>query len=238
MAELERHYAAKYQEVDAATIIRAPIREHPRDRFEMAAKMVNRHCGGRLLEVGAGYGNCALSTAELFDEVVLTELTDNRVNVLKSVFTKFPNVRVIKNNLENGLPEFENNFFDTVLLSAVVEHLIDPIQALRELSRVIKPGGVLLVDTPNIAKWTRRIKLLFGYFPSTASLSEGWTCYDRKTATNLHDEGHLHYFTFRSLRKMLIERCGFRTTEVYGYGSLLGRTIPALFSEIFVVAYK
>jgi hypothetical protein len=111
---------------------------------------------------------------------------------------------------------------------------------------VLKKGGILLIGTPNIAKITRRIKLAAGYFTSTASLDEGLLMYDKKTPTDLFDEGHLHYFTYRSLQKMLKDRCGFKEFKHYGYGSfktmkipyIIASGYPSLFSEIFLVAYK
>jgi hypothetical protein len=103
------------------------------------------------------------------------------------------------------------------------------------------------IDTPNVAKYSRRLKLLAGHFPSTSSLDEGLTRYDGEPV-QLHDEGHLHYFTFRSLRRLLLERAGFERVEYLPYaarpaplghriGHALARLSPELFSEVCLVAY-
>ena len=202
--------------------------------------------GGRYLEIGAGSGNIALTLLERHEELVLTELSNNRVKELEKLFKEHKKVNVIQHNIDTTTLDYPNNYFDTVVMVAVIEHLLDPISSLKELSRVLKAGGRLIIDTPNIAKWTRRLKLLFGYFPSTASLDEGLLSYDRKVPTDLYDDGHLHYFTFRSLSKLCVERCGFSKVERLGYGSwdsvrspsLLCRMFPTLFSEVFIVAYK
>lgn len=124
-------------------------------------------------------------------------------------------------------------------MNAVVEHLVDPVGALLTVRRQIAPGGYLLLTTPNIAKWTRRIKLLCGRFPSTASVDEGLLQYDGVTPTVLHDEGHLHYFTYRSLARILLERAGFSRVERLGYGrpAVLARAWPTLFSDVCVRAW-
>ena len=77
---------------------------------------------------------------------------------------------------------------------------------------LLRPGGFVYLDTPNVAKYTRRAKLLFGHFPATASHREGLRRYDGQPAS-LHDEGHLHYFTWRSLTRMLVDHCGFSGVE-------------------------
>ena len=118
---------------------------------------------------------------------------------------------------------------------------------MQRVRRWLRPGGFAFVDTPNVAKWTRRAKLLFGRFPSTASREEGLRTYDGRPV-DLLDEGHLHYFTFSSLTRMLTQRCGFSRVERVPYASaphLVGRRVsyalaclaPGAFSEVCVVAY-
>ena len=136
---------------------------------------------------------------------------------------------------------------DTVILLALVEHLFDPLRAMAGVRRMLRPGGFAVVDTPNVAKYTRRVKLLAGYFPATASHGEGLVTYDGGPV-DLHDEGHLHYFTYRSLEQMLLTRCGFSRVERVPYVTaphLFGRRIdvalarrwPTLFAELCVVAW-
>jgi len=81
---------------------------------------------------------------------------------------------------------------------------------------------------------------MFGYFPSTASLDEGLLMYDCKTSTNLYDEGHLHYFTYRSLKRILLERVGMSEVRIHGYGKpiLLTKFSPKLISDCIVIGIK
>jgi SAM-dependent methyltransferase len=220
----------------------APVRSRrfPSDRLEMTVALASRNAGGRYLEVGAGAGGTVLAVLDRYEELVVTELSEERASGMRMLFEACSNkVRVICGDIENDDLPFADDYFDTVVMTAVIEHLIDPLEVLARMRSLLKPGGRLLLCTPNIGKWTRRIKLLFGYFPSTASLREGLLCYDRQTEAALLDEGHLHYFTFRSLRRACLERAGFSAVEGHGFGgSFLCRMWPALFSDVFLVARK
>jgi len=54
---------------------------------------------------------------------------------------------IVQGNVLN-LP-FKDNYFDCVSLMEVIEHLWDPTQAMKEIARVISPGGKLFLTTPN-----------------------------------------------------------------------------------------
>ena len=56
--------------------------------------------------------------------------------------------RMVKADVSKKLP-FRNNSVDTIVLGGVIEHLENPINSLREMNRVLKPGGVLLIEAPN-----------------------------------------------------------------------------------------
>jgi SAM-dependent methyltransferase len=174
-----------------------------------------------------------------------TELSASRLLGLDRQLTD-PRVRVCELDVEEP-GDAHREAYDAVVLLALIEHLFDPLRAMCAVREMLRPGGFAVVDTPNIAKYTRRLKLLAGHFPSTASHREGLVTYDG-APVDLHDEGHLHYFTYRSLSRMLVERCGFSRIERVPYVTaphLLGRRLdgalarawPELFAELCVVAW-
>jgi 2-polyprenyl-3-methyl-5-hydroxy-6-metoxy-1,4-benzoquinol methylase len=75
---------------------------------------------------------------------------------------------------------YEANFFDYVTMSQVIEHVTDPVQTLRGIARVLKPGGVAILSTPNAGGWGARV---FG---------RRWI--------NWHAPYHLQFFTLQSMR--------------------------------------
>lgn len=67
----------------------------------------------------------------------------------------------IESTIESALPELEDGKFDVVLLISVLEHLWEPLTALENCRRVLRPGGVLLVNVPT---WRGRLFLEFSAF--------------------------------------------------------------------------
>jgi SAM-dependent methyltransferase len=64
-------------------------------------------------------------------------------------------VEVVEGSLESA--EFPADTFDAVILSHVIEHVFEPVSLLRECGRVLKPGGKLIVLTPNTGSFGHRV---------------------------------------------------------------------------------
>ncbi|HUO04682.1 MAG TPA: class I SAM-dependent methyltransferase [Candidatus Binataceae bacterium] len=103
------------------------------------------------LDLSAGDGLSSRFLAERGWRVVSTEFrTKNR--------------GWIAANLNHDLP-FRSGRFDLVLLLEVIEHLPDIPHAIREISRVLAPGGTAIITTPNRLNVTSRVHyLLSGYY--------------------------------------------------------------------------
>lgn len=98
---------------------------HP---YSEVANQIISSCGGLVLDFGAGI--------QASDRV--------RENVLNLDGIQFPYVDVV--NRFKTLP-FRSNVFDAVISQAVFEHLADPFETAREIYRVVRPGGRVLIDT-------------------------------------------------------------------------------------------
>ena len=247
---LQKHYEHKYSHENKRAEIESIRRVRvPTPRFEAAVKFFPKYFrGGDILELGAGNGNVAKSLLEVDTRISSYTVGDISLPRLEGMAKNLKDDRlsILELDAEN-IPEDQYGKYDAVIMIALIEHLIDPLRAMQAIRRLLKPGGFVYIDTPNIAKYTRRTKLLLGRFPSTASKNEGLTTYSNEPV-DLHDEGHLHYYTYRSLSQMLIQRCNFLRVKKLGYSSgrtILGKTIhhllvsiwPEMFSELVILAY-
>lgn len=106
-------------------------------------------------------------------------------------------VKAQQSNLGEIEMPFEDNFFDLVFAGEIIEHIIDTDMFIRDIYRVTKPGGVLIITTPNLASFENRVRILFGQYPEWVdySLMEG--C------------GHVRSYTPKILARQL-EKYGFK----------------------------
>jgi 2-polyprenyl-3-methyl-5-hydroxy-6-metoxy-1,4-benzoquinol methylase len=100
---------------------------------------------------------------------------------------------------------------DVVIMSEMIEHLVDTDSVLEEVCRVLKPSGWLLLSTPNLAAWYNRGLLALGVQPVFSEVSL------RGVYGRPGDQvaGHLRMFTRRALIGLLTAR-GFSSIEVAG----------------------
>lgn len=247
---LRNHYERKYIGESSTSSIE-PIRSVrlPTTRFETIVKYFPKYFnGGCVLEIGAGNGNVAKTLLTSKMNIMSYTLGDLSLSRIEGIRRNLKDRRmsILKMDAED-IPNSEYCKYDAVIMVALIEHLIDPLRAMQQIKKLLKPNGFVYIDTPNIAKYTRRVNLLLGRFPSTASMNEGLTTYSGEPA-DLYDEGHLHYFTYRSLSLMLTERCGFSSVIKLSYpaGRMpLGKHIhnqlaaiwPELFSELAIIAF-
>lgn len=97
----------------------------------------------KVLDAGCGTGWFSKAAAERGASVTSMDLGEN---LLAEVAKKCNSERVVGSILEIPFPE---NTFDFVVSSEVIEHTPDPYKALHEIYRVLKPGGTMVLSTPN-----------------------------------------------------------------------------------------
>ena len=106
-------------------------------------------------------------------------------------------------NLELTTLPFDENSFDMVLFCEVLEHLtVDPLHAMHELKRVLKPGGRLILTTPNAAR-----------MENVSAFIEGRNIYDPYSKYGAYGRHNREYTRHELIQ--LLNHCGFETETCY-----------------------
>ena len=143
---------------------------------------------GRLLDVGCGNGWFLANMRKLGWEVVGIEPDKTAAHIAREYF----NLNVFECTFEEA--EITKESFDAITANHVIEHLLDPIGFFSKCYYLLKPGGNLIVVTPNIQSLGSR---LFG---------KTWLYWDPPR--------HLFLFSIKSLR-LCAELAGFRNIKLY-----------------------
>ena len=138
---------------------------------------------GRMLEVGCGEGDFLAEAEAAGYEVLGVEYSE--------AASATANERLKRGRVEQGelkSAKLPDAHFDVCVLNDVIEHVRDPIAFLREVQRVLRPGGALFIATPSLDSWSAR------------SMKERWMEWKPE---------HLLYFNSRNIQTALL-KTGFR----------------------------
>jgi len=112
---------------------------------------------GRALDVGCGNGGVLEALGREGAALFGVDASQAAIELTR---VRVPAATLATADVQNKLP-FSGAFFDCVLMLDVLEHLECPVAALREIRRVMRPGGVVAITTPNAnspLRWIRGAK--------------------------------------------------------------------------------
>jgi SAM-dependent methyltransferase len=214
--------------VDSASVRQSPevsahadrvaerVRDRDRDRpwYRYAYQLLPKQEVGPWFDLGCGQGELLEHAGALgLDGFGLDFSGDNAKATLGS------GRPALVADLNRPLP-FASGSLAGGTLVEVIEHIIQAESLVAELHRVIRPGGWLILTTPNVVHWTYRFRALTGHPPK----QEGY---------------HYRFFTKSLLRKLLAE-AGFAVREEASFGknALLTRILKPIRGRGFKYRYR
>lgn len=153
-SELELYYQSYYQKENYKAISFKEIvlgelskieKLHSAEVKQKVRYLRSLENGIKFLDVGCGLG-MGLAYAQQFGcELYATEYDSESLEFVKSRFS----VKTHQGSLLNA--KFPDNFFDFIHISHVIEHVLDPRAHIKEMKRILKPGGFIAIGTPDIS---------------------------------------------------------------------------------------
>lgn len=148
--KLHQHYNSDqssriryYQEVECAD------RQTFAGILALAARLLPHK--GRLLDIGPNIGTCMDVARQAGWETHGIEINALAANYCRQQ----RGLNVLAGQLEAGT--FPGSHFDVILMGDVIEHLLDPMATMRIIQGILKPAGIVIISTPNIASLAGRM---------------------------------------------------------------------------------
>jgi SAM-dependent methyltransferase len=168
---------------------RTRFRLHILPRRTMLGYIARRLAGGNVLDLGCGGEGHALAGFPPSFTPFGIEISAQAAATADSAF-RSRGGRVINAPSVEGIKAFPENFFAAASLRGYLEHEAEPLPVLRNLHRVLPPGGFAVVKVPNYASLNRRV------------MGARWC--------GFRYPDHLNYFTPRTLA-LMAAKAGFKT---------------------------
>ena len=122
-----------------------------RGTHEKVLELLGNINGENILDCGAGKGSFTEQLVNKDGKVYACDIDPSRFRL---------EIPFKKANFNNHIP-FNNSFFDKIISIEVIEHLENPAIFIKELSRMIKKNGQLIITTPNIQNVKSKFQFLF-----------------------------------------------------------------------------
>lgn len=165
----------------------------------------------RILDFGCNTGAAAKRFSKAGHQVTGVDISSSAIEVSK---IEVPRAKFIVLESENQLP-FVDGSFDVCFASEVIEHVFDVRGCIREIYRILSPGGLFLITVPYHG-WLKNLGVISFNFEKHFS-PQG---------------GHIRFFSKKSMKEALVNE-GFLVDQMAG----LGRFWP-LWRTLFAKAHK
>lgn len=131
--------------------------EHEAELIAVRRLLGRMHCRNAA-DVGGGFGRLSLPLQDYADEVLLLDISQKQLDTAKKFVGDSPRIHLqLMRPGAFGLPDSSLNL---VTMVRVMHHLPDPTPTLTEISRVLRPRGLAIIEVANLAHAVNRVRYL------------------------------------------------------------------------------
>jgi SAM-dependent methyltransferase len=182
---------------------------------ESILKLLEENPQAELLDCGCNNGEFTVEQAKTIGTCKVYGIEINEKNCGEA---KRKGIKVYNNDLNMKLP-IRSSSIDVIIANQIIEHLYDSDTFVKEIYRILKPKGYVIVSTNNLASWHNIFSLFFGKQPFSSDV-----CRDPSIgklfvlwAGDSGPSSHIRIFTYYGLRE-LFEYYGFKVGKMVGVG--------------------
>jgi len=218
----ESQLAAFYQDISQKKMVNSEIRAKKIDySFGKYLENYSRHSSKtnpRFADVGGGVGYYAAAAQKHLSSVFLVDYADDALNFARD---ELQVKNVIRADAQNSHRALAPHSIDYLLFRHILEHVIDPIGCIQNLCKSLSTGGVLQIETPNVASYEHLIRphIIVENFKILKSDNKAMSTLDllyqagRKSLSGINPPKHLWGFTPDSLTSLL-RQCDMKILDV------------------------
>lgn len=167
--EYRAKFSEVYDEANYSSPLQARVMRASHRLVERAFRPTDRF--DRVLEIGAGTGEHLPDVRHQFDEYTLSDMDPKALNVARGKLSEVYGGK-LRFEVQTGANlAYDNNTFDRVVATHVLEHICQPHLALKEWARVLRDGGVMSVLIPTDPGLAWRLGRHFG--PRKRAMAQG-----------------------------------------------------------------
>lgn len=124
-------------------------------------------------------------------------------------------IKFIQHDCNLDFPNFNGELFDIVFAGEVIEHIFDDAKFLKNIYKILKPNGLIVLTTPNLFFSVNRLLFPFGKMPYFA-----------------YAPYHYHFYSVPILTE-LVSRCGFSIRQISSSHILFSTRRNKIFGKLF-----
>ena len=197
---------------------------------QILTSYIDQAKSAKVLDIGPFRGDLILERVKNIKKPDIYAV-DNDNDAIKSC--QELGIKTKKYDIEKGLP-YKTNEFDIVSANQIIEHLINTDLFVKEIYRVLKPNGYLVLSTENLSSWHNLFALLMGWQAFSQNISHLKNIGNplRIWGNSIGEDIHRQIFTPRGLMELTeIHRLKIEKSFGAGYYPFWG-SLSKIFSKI------